>query len=70
MVELEIQDNRVPARIWEGKTDAGVPVLAFITRISPQTNDPEANEVFARELKETRKPTLLTRAAIDTRFVL
>ena len=39
----------VPARIWEGTTESGVPVVVFVTRISPQTHDLEANARFAAE---------------------
>lgn len=69
IVEFEIDGARVPARAWEGKTEAGVPVLAFITRISPQTHDREANDAFARELTETRKPTMVP-TAINMRLIL
>ncbi len=57
IVELRHNMQDIPARIWEGTTESGVPVIAFITRISPQTLDAEANERFATELKECRKPT-------------
>jgi hypothetical protein len=69
IVELEIGGARVPARVWEGQTEAGVPVLAFITRISPQTHDREAHETFARKLSETRKPKMVP-VAIDYRYVI
>lgn len=40
------------ARIWEGTTEGGVPVKAWIITIQPQTHDPEATAIFERELKE------------------
>jgi hypothetical protein len=58
IVALEVNGKDVPARVWEGKTDSGIPVVCLVTRISPQTHDAEANAVFARELIETRKPIL------------
>jgi hypothetical protein len=58
IVELEINGVRVPARLWEGTTETGIPVACFITRISPQTHDAAVNAAFARELQEQRKPTL------------
>lgn len=58
-IELEptgtFQDvNGVRTRIWEGKTDQGVPVKAWIAMISPQTRDEAANALFARELREVK----------------
>lgn len=59
VVELidEASGCAVQARIWEGTTESGVPIVVFVTRISPQTHDLEANARFAAELVETRKPT-------------
>lgn len=47
--------NGVPARIWEGKTDNGIPVVAFITRIAVQ-KDEDASQ-FETELQEHKVPT-------------
>lgn len=44
--------NQIRARVWEGRTDAGVPVKAWITLVQPQTDDPEMLLAFGRELKE------------------
>lgn len=44
--------NGVPARIWEGTTDSGIPVHCFITRIAMH-QDLDASQ-FERELKECR----------------
>ena len=46
--------NGVPARIWEGKTDKGIPVTAFITRIAVQ-KDEDALQ-FEKELQEHKVP--------------
>lgn len=54
----------VPARIWQGETDDGIPVHCFVTRIALEMRpeDPgyvEAAEKFERELHEVvvpRKP--------------
>jgi hypothetical protein len=59
----------VPARIWEGETDTGIPVIAFVTRISPQTNDAAALERFAAELTEVRPPSAAVEA-IPLRLIL
>jgi hypothetical protein len=47
--------NGVPARIWEGKTESGIPVHAFITRIAVH-EDSDATQ-FEAELKECRAPS-------------
>ena len=47
----------VPARIWQGETDTGIPVQVYITRIAPEIPPDDArNEQFARELQETAAP--------------
>ncbi len=50
--------NGVPARIWEGTTESGVPVTCFITRIVPRTHDEAVSAQFAAELREEKTPTL------------
>ena len=47
--------NGVPARIWEGETENGIKVHAFITRIAVREGD-DASELEAA-LKEQRKPS-------------
>ena len=46
--------NGQPHRIWEGKTDKGIPVKAWIATVSPQTHDEAVNAEFARELREIK----------------
>lgn len=46
--------NGTRCRIWEGKTDKGMPVKAWIATVSPQTHDEETNAQFARELREVK----------------
>lgn len=55
-----VQLNGVPARIWEGTTESGIPVHAFITRIAA----PAAADVseFERELREQKAPNAETQA--------
>jgi hypothetical protein len=51
-----VELNGVPARIWEGTTESGIPVHAFITRIAaPETADLKE---FERELQACRAPSL------------
>lgn len=53
----------VPARLWEGTTESGVPVHCFITRIAPtiskteHPDDPRFAE-FERELQEQEPPSV------------
>lgn len=58
IVELQTEGGIVPARVWEGVTDSGVPVHCFITRLAPTipVNDPR-QEQFKKELAEQRSPT-------------
>lgn len=50
IVTLKLPSGEVPARIWEGRTERGVPVHAFITRVAV-AKDQDAGE-FERELQE------------------
>lgn len=52
-----VELDGVPARIWEGKTDSGIKVHCFITRIAIDKNEVRTDE-FERELQETRTPTV------------
>jgi hypothetical protein len=45
----------MPARVWEGHTEAGIPVVAFITRIAAE-RDADLAE-FGRDLQEVTPPT-------------
>jgi len=61
-VKIEIEStekivtlNGVPARVWEGATESGIPVHCFVTRISPQTH--ENIEQFEKELEEQKAPS-------------
>ena len=53
--EKIVKLNGVPARVWDGKTDSGIRVHCFVTRISPQTHN--NIEQFERELQETKAPS-------------
>jgi len=47
---LEVDGCQVPARVWVGMTESGIPIVAFITRIGfPEGAD--ATE-FERELSQ------------------
>lgn len=55
IVELKTPTGCVPARVWEGHTEAGVPVIAFITRMAAE-RDADLVE-FERELREVTPPS-------------
>lgn len=57
----------VPARIWEGHTESGIPIHCYITRVAVDRNA-DASE-FERELTETRAPSPAVQV-IPTRLVL
>lgn len=59
----------VPHRVWKGETEKGVPVLAYIRAVSPQTHDEAANAEFARELQELPKPRR-EGITFDMRFII
>lgn len=50
--------NGVPARVWEGTTEKGVPIACFITRVAVH-QDADASELD-RELKEQDPPKPIT----------
>lgn len=46
--------NGQRARVWQGKTDKGVPVKAWIATVSPQTHDEQVNAEFTAELQAVK----------------
>jgi hypothetical protein len=61
IVTLVINGAPVPARVWQGETEDGIPVQCFITRIAPGVpkSDPNIDELtaaFERELKRCADP--------------
>lgn len=57
--------NGVPARIWEGTSESGVPVMALVTRISAHGDLME----FDRELEQTTPPSADAQA-LPSRLIL
>lgn len=49
--------NGVPARVWEGHTERGVPVIAFITRIRIAVEREADLAEFEAELQEMTPPS-------------
>lgn len=59
----------VPARVWEGHTESGIPVTVCITRILVKAEHDQAQ--FQKELKEVSRPASAdTIEAIPLRFIL
>ena len=54
-VTLKTAGGEIEARIWEGQTESGIAVHAFITRIAVH-KDADASQ-FERELEECRAPS-------------
>jgi hypothetical protein len=67
IVTLVVNGTDVPARIWEGKTDSGIPVHCYVTRIAVHEGQDQAQ--FKRELQEHRAPTPEI-AAIPLRMII
>ena len=62
--------NGVPARIWQGKTDSGVELHAYVTRVAVRNDAPAEEQArFARELQEHAAPSADVQG-IPTRLIL
>ena len=69
IVELKTATGVVPARLWEGQTETGIPCHAFITRIAVH-KDLDASQ-FERELQEQHAPVSAGLSGVyDARLVL
>jgi len=62
-----VQLNGVPARIWEGTTENGTPMHAYITRVAVEEGHDQ--EEFERELQSHRAPSPVVEA-ISLRLIL
>jgi len=62
-----VELNGIPARLWEGKTETGIEVHAFITRIAVK-KDADCSQ-FEKELKEQKVPSPDV-AAIPLRLII
>jgi hypothetical protein len=68
IIDLVTPSGTVPARIWEGYTDSGIPCHALITRIAVH-RDLDAF-AFERELQDTRPVSKDVSGIYDLRMVL
>lgn len=64
-----VEVNGLPARIWEGHTDSGIPIHCFITRVAVANNQGLDHSQFERELEEQRAPSVAVEA-IPLRLIL
>jgi len=55
IVQLVVNGTDVPARVWEGKTDSGIKVHAYITRIATHLENDQIE--FERELQQCKVPS-------------
>lgn len=67
VVSLVVDGASVPARIWEGHTDSGIPIHAYVTRIAAAEGLDHSQ--FERELESCAKPTPAIEA-IPMRLIL
>lgn len=70
VVTLVVNGHEVPARIWEGTTEQGVPFHCFITRVA--VHNDEDHSQFEAELQDHKPPSVAVTAAygIDARLTL
>jgi len=54
VVTLDLDGQKVPARVWQGETAGGVRCHAFVTRIAVHEDDDAAE--FDRDLQEHAAP--------------
>ncbi|MFA4971816.1 MAG: hypothetical protein WC683_04335 [bacterium] len=59
--------NGVPARIWEGETESGIPIHCYITRVAVAEGADSTQ--FQLELDQVRSPSPEV-AAIPLRLIL
>lgn len=56
IVTLVVNGAQVPARIWQGESDTGIPVHCYITRVAVKEGQPpETYRQFEQELQEHAK---------------
>lgn len=57
IIELRTASGTVPARVWEGKTESGIPVEAWVTRIAVRSDQGHDLAQFELELAEQKAPS-------------
>lgn len=74
IVHLVIAGCGVPARVWQGETEEGIPVQVFITRIAPEIHETNPHIVeltsrFEKDLMRCAAPRA-TVEAIPLRLII
>jgi hypothetical protein len=71
LLKESIDSDGIQARVWQGLTESGKPVLCYVTRIALAIENPttEQTEEFERELKSQRAPVAAAEA-IPMRLIL
>jgi hypothetical protein len=70
IITIVTPDGDVPARLWQGYTDTGIPVHCYITRVNvPDGLGASVYLQFERELQEQRAPAAEVNA-IPLRMIL
>jgi len=67
-IDIVIDGCEIPARIWEGHTDSGIPVHCFITRVAVGS-DLDTSQ-FEKELQEHRPPSVEIARVYPLRMIL
>jgi hypothetical protein len=65
---IDTIEGKIPARIWIGHTESGIPVKVWIAVIQPQTHDEAQLAEFGRLLKEV--PAKRELSTFDIRLVI
>lgn len=67
----EIVDiNGIPARVWEGESERGTPVIVLVTRIAVRQDAGEqAHQEFTAELQEHTPPSVEAQAWPTRMFI-
>jgi hypothetical protein len=68
IIDVVVDGAAVPARVWEGHTDNGIPVLCCVTRVAARV-DHDRSELD-RALAEVADPSPSSYEAFPSRLIL
>ena len=54
IITLVSDQGEIPARVWQGRTDGGIPIFALISRVAVSSRQDQSR--FEAELKEVHAP--------------
>lgn len=69
VIQFDVDGKLVPARVWEGVTEMGVPCYAMITRIACLEDDDRTEFESELESQQHDAPSVEA-AAIPTRLII